>query len=110
MRPRNPPHFRTLPLQPDHLLIEQNLGAPVLGMRVGHFLAAGVNSIAVLHPSCLAYYELATQAGASSLIKAHEHGLDHTAASLGEGARSKGCRLARKGRQTPRTPPSLSMR
>ena len=63
-------------------MIEQKLGAPVLGVQRGKVLDGERSSLAVLHPSCLAIYDLAQQGGAYTLTKEHEHPLDHTAHSM----------------------------
>jgi Bardet-Biedl syndrome 9 protein len=77
---------------PDDLLLEQNLGAPVLGVAVGRFVAhAGMRgklALAVLHPRALVVYRVAAMAGQvqqgayHSLERMHAHPLERTAASM----------------------------
>jgi Bardet-Biedl syndrome 9 protein len=59
----------------EDLLVEQDLGEPILGLLLGRFVPAGEElvGIAVLHPRKLAVYTLDASAGTPSLSLAYSH-------------------------------------
>ncbi|CAG9461638.1 unnamed protein product [Pedinophyceae sp. YPF-701] len=69
----------------EHLLIEQNIGEPIIGVAVGRFWTDGLLHIAALHPRSLAIYTLSSQQQAYEIRKEHEHQLEHTAANMAQG-------------------------
>ena len=73
---------------PSHLLLEAQLGAPVLQLAVGRLRdvasSGGAISLAVLHPRVLAVYDLAPAESGDglSLVRVHEHRLGASGASF----------------------------
>ena len=73
---------------PSHLLLEAQLGAPVLQLAVGRLRgvasSGGAISLAVLHPRVLAVYDLAPNGSGDgiSLMRVHEHRLGAGGASF----------------------------
>ena len=82
----------------EHLLLEHDLGLPIIGVEVGAFSSSrdGRTSVAVLHPRKLAVYALDDGGGAPeayhTLALEYEHRLEHTAANMCAG-RFGGSRL-----------------
>jgi len=69
------------------LLMETDLGLPVLQVEVGNFISTGGHALAVLHPRKLAVYTLQAkgnqqQTSFYQLQLAYEHRLDHTACNM----------------------------
>ncbi|GMH86005.1 hypothetical protein TL16_g10406 [Triparma laevis f. inornata] len=62
------------------LLLEEDLGEPILSLKTGKFIPTGSNSaasigLAILHPKKLVVYEVISQSNTLSLRKCYEHGL-----------------------------------